>query len=82
MARKKKAFNPDALTQKQLKELSLQVGENVREICDKAVTKANKILAKYNMETKMAFVIKEKGGFDQPAKNEATNLSNVQELQE
>lgn len=39
--------------------LSVEVGNKIREICDKAVKEANQILNIYSMQAKMAIVVEQ-----------------------
>lgn len=53
----KKEFNINKLSDQEVESLSLELGEKVRYLCDKAVERANKVLNKYGLEAKMAFCI-------------------------
>jgi len=50
----------EKLEEKELSELSLAIGEDVRNILDKAADDINVILSKYNMEAKIQIEIKQK----------------------
>ena len=45
------------MSREQVDSISQQIGDKVREICDEAVLKANKILNIYGMSAKMQIVI-------------------------
>lgn len=53
----KKKINPIKLTNEEIDQLSIELGSKVREICDNAAERANKILSKYGMLAKIAISI-------------------------
>lgn len=46
-----------ALSPQQLADLELQLGNKIRQICDEACEKANRVLSVYSMKCKMQIVI-------------------------
>jgi hypothetical protein len=56
---RKREIDVQKLTPEQADELSTQIGEKIRLICDKAVLDANRILNIYGMEAKMQIAISE-----------------------
>lgn len=58
MERERK-LNINNLTAEQATEISAQLGDKIREICDKAVFDANRILNIYGMHAKMQVLVKE-----------------------
>lgn len=61
---RERKVNVEQLTLEQADLLSVQLGEKVKEINDKAIAEANRILNIYGMEAKMAIVIGKMGEFD------------------
>lgn len=57
LEKRKRHFNINNLSQEEAESLSNDIGAKVREICDKAVLEANKILNVYNMKAQMQIVI-------------------------
>jgi len=51
---RERKVNVDAMSQEQVDNLSVQIGEKVRSICDEAAEKVNSILAIYGMSAKIA----------------------------
>lgn len=68
---RKRSIDIEKLSDEQVKTLYIQIGEKVKDICDKAVWSANRILNLYGMECKMAFQIRKIGTFP-----EKSNLIN------
>lgn len=63
MINRERNIDLNSLSEERIEELSKQIGDRVREICDKAVEDANRILGVYGMEAKMQFAIDKKGAF-------------------
>lgn len=57
LKRRERKVNLDQMSAEQVDQISLQLGEKVREICDEAVAKANKLLSVYGMTAKMQIVL-------------------------
>lgn len=55
----KKIFNINKLSPKEADDLSIQIGSEVREICDKAAVEVNSILSLYGMSAKISIVFDE-----------------------
>lgn len=51
----------NSMSKEAVEQLSLQIGESVRAICDEAVEKANKILSIYGLKAKMQIQINKLG---------------------
>lgn len=60
MKTRKRNVDIQKLDNETLDNLSIQIGEKVKDIIDNAIVEANKILNIYGMEAKMEVVIKEK----------------------
>ena len=58
---RKRSFDINKLSQEQAQEISAQIGEKVRLICDEACEKANKILNIYGMKAIMQIAIMPEG---------------------
>jgi hypothetical protein len=54
---RKRSFDVNSLSKDAADKLSEEIGAKVRQICDEACEKANKILNIYGMEAKMQIVI-------------------------
>lgn len=54
---RKRTFDVEKLTLEEADSLSEQIGNKVKDICDEAVKKANKILNIYGLKAKMAIQI-------------------------
>lgn len=67
MINRERKLNVEQLTPEQADQLSVQIGEKVREIEDKAIADTNRILNIYGMEAKMAIKIGKIGEFDKKA---------------
>lgn len=79
MPKHKKWIDIETLSKEEIDNLSIQLGEQIRNFCDKAVLKANKILKKYGMECKMAFQIDRLGSFPEKfIDQENSNLISIQ----
>lgn len=59
------------MSQEQVESISQQVGDKVRQICDEACEKANKILNIYGMNAKMQIVIDHPGLTEEKPAQEA-----------
>lgn len=59
IADRKRSFNINKLDQVEADKLSTDIGAKVRQICDEACEKANKILNIYGMKAQMQIVINE-----------------------
>lgn len=60
MIKRERSVDTGKMSTGQIDELSLQIGDKLREICDEAVEKANKFLKIYGMSSKMQIVIDHK----------------------
>jgi hypothetical protein len=54
---RKRSFDISKLSAEDADNISKQIGDRVRQICDEAVEKANKILNVYGMNAKMQILI-------------------------
>jgi len=59
VANRKRSFDINKLNTEEAEQLSTDLGAKVREICDEACEKANKILNIYGMKAQMQIVINE-----------------------
>lgn len=72
----------EKLTPEQADQISVQIGEKVKEINNKAVAEVNRLLNIYGMEAKMSIVIAKIGAFEvktpektkKPRKKKEANL--------
>lgn len=62
---RKREFNIDNMTPEEVEKLSIQIGGKIRDLVDKAVESANRILSIYGMKCKMQIVIDEPEKIDQ-----------------
>ena len=77
MAKKnKKPINIEGLSPEELENLSVELGEEIRDLCDAACLKANKLIKKYGLKVKMGFVIEqlESGPVDSPLENQENEI--------
>jgi hypothetical protein len=54
---RKRSFDINRLSAEEVDNLSKQIGDKVKQICDEAVEKANKILNVYGMSAKMQILM-------------------------
>lgn len=57
MSRQSKKVDVKKLSIQEVEKLSVDIGDQVRDIVDSACTKANKILNQYGLQTKMQIVM-------------------------
>lgn len=61
-------FDIDKLTPDEAERLGSQIGETIRQITDKAVEDANRLLSVYGLEAKMQIIIGKIGELTKPEK--------------